>query len=657
MKQKWGREGYAGDWPSDRRVWTIAAFFVALLSVVAIYAYRYERVWTPLQRFYLAQYLSSDTNLRKNTGHYLLLNAVNKNGSHLALDEEVTETDNGGYALTDEAVQAGDQRLEWQRGQFDNAKMHAYLGHWIYRDQNFLDLTKPALWGGLGVLLVGLVVAIPKDVARKRERKEGRRLKGPELVSVREFNRRNRTDGIGFVQQERTLKQKLFGQVESLNLPRRAESSHILIMGDSGTGKSALIRKILIDVAERGEAAIVYDPALEYTPQFYSPERGDAILNPLDERMPYWSPSDELGHDVEAITLAASLLPDRHNENVFFVESPRKIFAHLLTFRPTPEELVWWMSNPEEIDRRVKGTPYAAMIDPQSPPQRSGVLGSLNMVADAMKLLPREKETSGRWNARTWSQERRGWLFITSTPETRKRLVPLTSLWLDTLVLRLMNQGRTSPLPVWFVLDELASLQKLPQLHTAITENRKSNNPVVLGFQGRSQLETRYGHEAEAMLSQPATKIFLRTSEPRSAKWISDTIGEQEIERIRESRSSGQYPQTRKSKSYNLEREIRPLVMASEITGLRDLHGYLKSGNEVVRMSFPYIELPDRQPKFIQRVMKTELKEELKTVAAAAGANGGPEQKIAPQIPPQEIKQGREQQLQRTAPKQQHFFE
>ena len=63
--------------------------------------------------------------------------------------------------------------------------------------------------------------------------------------------------------------------------------------------------------------------------------------------------------------------------------------------------------------------------------------------------------------------------------------------------------------------------QRLPQLHTAITENRKSNNPVVLGFQGRAQLETRYGHDAEAMLSQPATKIFLRTSEPHAAKWIS----------------------------------------------------------------------------------------------------------------------------------------
>jgi len=45
------------------------------------------------------------------------------------------------------------------------------------------------------------------------------------------------------------------------------------------------------------------------------------------------------------------------------------------------------MSHPEEIDRRVKGTEYAAMIDRDSPPQRNGVLGSLSMVADAMKLL------------------------------------------------------------------------------------------------------------------------------------------------------------------------------------------------------------------------------------------------------------------------------
>src|SRR5207245_10852250 len=133
-------------------------------------------------------------------------------------------------------------------------------------------------------------------------------------------------------------------------------------------------------------------------------------------------------------------------------------------------------------------------------------------------------------------------------------VAPITVLCLAMLVLRLMHRGPRGHRPVWFVLDELASLQRLPQLHTAVTENRKSNNPVVLGFQGRSQLETRYGHDAEAMLSQPATKIFLRTSEPRAAKWIADTIGEIEIERLRESRSKG----TRGQQSYGMERQVEP---------------------------------------------------------------------------------------------------
>ena len=665
MKQRWGREDDAGEFPSDKAVWTIGAFCVALLSVFAIVGYRYMRVWTPLQRHYLTTYVGTPVAAAFRTdGGYTLLMVVTRKGTRMALDNEVepfvTEKGEGTFTLTEEAIKVGDLKLEWQRARYDNAKLHEFLGHWIYQDQTLTDLAKPALWGGLGVLLVGLVAAIPMDSARKRIRKHGRRLKGPELVTARAFNRRNRSDGIGFLQQQ-SFTQKILHWKSWLRLPREIESSHILVMGDSGKGKSALIRQILLQIEERGETAIVYDPATpaDYVPYFLTPSRGDLILNPLDERMPYWTPGDELRQGADALTLAASLFPDRHNENSFFVEAPRKIFAHLLSFHPTPQELVWWMSHPEEIDRRVKGTEYAAMIDRDSPPQRNGVLGSLSMVADAMKLLPSEAETKGRWSTLEWSKERRGWLFLTSTPDTRKRLAPLISLWLDMLVLRLMNQGRMSPRPVWFILDELATLQRLPQLHTAITENRKSNNPVVLGFQGRSQLEVRYGHEAEAMMSQPSTKIFLCTSEPHAAKWISDTIGEQEIERIRESRTSEQFPQSRKSKGYNLEREIRPLVMASEISGLEKMHGYLKCGNLVARLSLPYIELESKEPQYIERPAQQPPEEPAKVAAAAAGAgkpsgNGASGQTLVPS----EQQQSEDQKIQREPARQQRdFFE
>jgi hypothetical protein len=215
------------------------------------------------------------------------------------------------------------------------------------------------------------------------------------------------------------------------------------------------------------------------------------------------------------------------------------------------------------------------------------------------------------------------------------------------LVLRLMNLGQPSRRPVWFILDELASLQRLPQLHTAITENRKSNNPVILGFQGRSQLETRYGHDAEAMLSQPATKIFLRTSEPHAAKWIADTIGEVEIERLRESRSTGQ----RGQQSYGLERQVEPLVMASEISGLAALRGYLKLGNLVVRLHVPFIDLPSRHPAFIERPTQTSHTTTL-PVAAPVESSETP----APRLTPRNLTQTPEHQQSPSSQVHEAFF-
>ncbi len=41
--------------------------------------------------------------------------------------------------------------------------------------------------------------------------------------------------------------------------------------------------------------------------------------------------------------------------------------------------------------------------------------------------------------------------------------------------------------------------------------------------------------------------------------------------------------------------------MASEVAGLDPLHGYLKHGNLVLRMRFPYLELEGHAEKYIER--------------------------------------------------------
>jgi Type IV secretion-system coupling protein DNA-binding domain len=598
--QQWGRRESL-IWPPRGFLYTLGALFIALVFTGLFVWLRFEFGLRSLERYYLPYYLRTETigTLHPVGVYRLIFVSGAKSRTRPALEADlragVTPQPDGPplpLTLSDDARKQGFRSLFREAPRrYANKPLHDWIARWIYGGQPvWRFFLGPLLWG-IPVFGILLPLSIPRDIRRLKDLRYGRRLKGPVLVSPRGFNKTIEGEGIGITT----------GHIRrtQLRLPRTAENKHFLAVGDTGSGKTSIIRQMLVQVEERGECAIIYDPACEFVKQFYDEHRGDIVLNPLDARMPYWSPSAELRRRAEAKAIAVSMFQPEGITNKFFVEAPQKIFAHLLTFLPTPDELVTWMSNEEEIDKRVRRTEYWALIDKRAPHQRTGVLGSLNMCADSFRLLPRQEETTTTWTATKWAEERRGWIFITSRPTLREALRPLISLWIDLLVLRLLNEPDPGQKPVWFVIDELASLQRLPQLHTAITENRKSQNPVVLGFQGRSQMEARYGEDAEAMLSQPATKIFLRTSEPRAAKWVSEAIGEVEIERLRETHYDG----SRAGRNFALDRQVEPLVLPSEISGLPDLRAFLKYGNHVARFSFPFVEIEEKHPAFIERNM------------------------------------------------------
>lgn len=570
--------------------------------------------WPPLQRYYFSQYFL--TGGASGKGQHFFLYVLDSKGAHRARNEDVVrgslrgDPSQGGFPflISEQAQKHGAWGLAWREfPELENRTAYEWLRQEIYDGQTPLELIRwPLLFGC--VFIFGLLpLEIRRDRKAAREARRGQILRGPRLVSAPEFNRLRQSDGIGF----ETLhwpgnRHTIIGrkrQWDVLRIPRSEENSHFLLMGDSGSGKSSLIRQILAQVRERGESAVVYDPAFEFTPQFYTPTT-DVILNPTDKRTPFWAPSDEVQDPAEALALAGSLFPDKPRDNTFFTEASRKIFAHLLRYRPTPQDLTEWMRNMDELDKRVAGTELEAMIPKTAGGQRAAVQGTFNQAAAAFQLLPAESEAVGRWSAASWAKARSGWIFIPSSPTLRESLRPLLSMWLDSLILRLMESAKDKPQRVWFILDELSSLQRLPQLPTAITEGRKSNICLVIGFQGRSQLESLYGHQAEAMLSQPMTKVFLRTSEPHSAEWVSRSIGEVEVARLEETHSQSVPAfMGRHGKSSRLQRNMEPLVMASIIEGLHNLTGYVKSRDLVVPVSFPYFKLEARHPAFLPRAL------------------------------------------------------
>ena len=589
--------------PPHYPMYSFGAVFVSLFVTVLCIYLHFAFVMSPLQRYYLPCYVQTGflSSMLQSSDYQLVTVSDRQHHARPVTEDDVqpgsTPQPNSKpipLVLSQAARSSGVVFLyRGAKVSYQNRPLHLYLQHFVYDGDSFLAIFRVPLWSGLAVFLLQLPFTVRKDVRRLKEMKYGRLLKGPVMVSPKAFNRAIKGDGVGF----RTTESK-----DLMRIPQPAEGQHIELMGDTGTGKTRLIMQLLVQIRERGHSAIVYDPACEFVQRFYDP-KNDTILNPLDARCPYWGPSEELRRRAEAKAIAASLYqPTTDKKGEFFTETPQKIFAHLLTFGPSPQELVEWMANPDEIDRRVQNTEMAMMLAKGAQQQRNGVLASLGLIADSLRMLPRKETAHSRWSATEWAEERKGWIFLTSKPSEREALRPLHSLWIDLLVLRLLNEPKESQHPVWFVLDELASLQRLPQLHTAITENRKSKNPLVLGFQGKAQLEMIYGHLAEVMLSQPTTKIFLRTTEPKAAEWVSNAIGKVEIERLRETHSTG----LRAGNNFTVERQVEPLVLDSEVAGLPDRHAFLKLGNHVARFAFDYWNIPATQPAFVPRPLEDD---------------------------------------------------
>jgi type IV secretory pathway TraG/TraD family ATPase VirD4 len=456
------------------------------------------------------------------------------------------------------------------------------------------------------ICFVGLVFA-GAQLDRKQDAaaRNGRLLRGPHLVSRWRFNQNTRGNGLRFrVVNRRNFFEWLTGDSGyNLTIERNREAHHIQIAGDTGSGKSTLVRQIVHQIAARNEVAIVFDPDREYIREFFREDRGDWVLNPKDDRCPYWPIGDEADVEAEATPIAIGLFPDEPIRQQFFLSHTRAIFSYLLaTYNPTVNELAYWMAHPEEIDKRVVGTEHAHTLTANAAPQRAGILGSLNEAGKPLRMMPTLGEGRRSWTVRNWTRQRKGWIFITSTPDTIDALRPLQSLWLDMLILKLQT---SAPQPgqarVWMVPDELASLNALPQLHSALTKQRKSDNPIVLGFQGMSQLDAIYGKKAETILSQAYTNLVLRTREPRAARHLSELIGKAQIERMRESKPSRLFE--RKQGSFSSERVIDPVVLEGEIQGLADLHGYFVQQDKVVAIQFRPEPKQAIAPDLIERMI------------------------------------------------------
>ncbi|WP_431470123.1 type IV secretion system DNA-binding domain-containing protein [Sphingosinithalassobacter sp. LHW66-3] len=394
--------------------------------------------------------------------------------------------------------------------------------------------------------------------------------------------------------------------------PWRREQSHTMLVGTTGTGKTVALTELVDEIRERGERAVIFDLTGAFIETFYEADR-DIILNPLDARCPAWSVFNDCASRAEFHSAAESLVPhDGGGSEQFWVLAARTMFVETCIKlaeegRGTNEALADELMNADlsDLHRLLEDTMAGPITTPSAAKMAESVRAVFNVNAKAMQMLPSDGEP---FSIRKWVRgtcERGSLLFLSARYVDMSVLSQLLTLWLDTAINTLMTGRRTRDLKLWFLIDELGALHRLPSLEKGLQTARNFGGAIVTGVHAFAKLKEVYGENMAMTLSSLArTKLILATADRETATWCSDVVGHREVREMEEGYSYG-YNNARDAVSLTPRRQVVPLLLPDEFMELPSLTGFIKFPDGFP--AAPVTLLPCDRPRLAEGFIAREL--------------------------------------------------
>jgi ATP-dependent exoDNAse (exonuclease V) alpha subunit len=316
---QWGRKETIL-FPPHSPIYSYGAIFFALI-LTSIFVYlRFSYGQTPLQQFYTPIYAKSAAGgaLNRKGKYQLLYVGDGAKAGRLATEsdvqEGVTATPNGKHiplAISAQATAHGLRII--YRGEeqtFFDAPLHAYLRTAVFGGDQLRSIyASPLLFGFLS-LLAQLPFAIRKDIRRRKELKYGRRLKGPVLLTPKEFNKTVNGDGIGFVTTEAKEMMRIAAHTtrdkKEIHTPSEVLAAHRQVAAEFGNQADRVVqeardransmeRKPLATAPERVQEAVTFAKNRNFEREAVTDER-DIMRDALRRGMGDLTYSQVRGH-------------------------------------------------------------------------------------------------------------------------------------------------------------------------------------------------------------------------------------------------------------------------------------------------------------------------------------------------------------------------
>lgn len=356
-----------------------------------------------------------------------------------------------------------------------------------------------------------------------------------------------------------------------------------MTLGTTGSGKTTVFRKLLAQMREREDTAVVFDLTGAYVEAFYDPER-DTILNPADARCPAWTIFNDCHSYSDFTAAAGALIPSDGGAadpfwalaaRTLFIEMCMKLIEKKLTSNKALADNLM-TADLKLVHKHLANTIADPITAPEAAKMAESIRAVFNTNAQVLRFLP---DDGPQYSIRDWmtSEKKPGSiLFITSDYTDLEMNRALLTLWSNLAIHSLMTMRKTRDLRTWFVFDELGALHRLPAIENGLQTARNFGGAMVLGLHSFDKLVQVYGEENARNLSSLArTKLILAAADLDTAEQGSRYIGNREIRQMDEGYSYG-YNNTRDASTLTPRKQIEPLVIPDDIMNLPSLHGFVK---------------------------------------------------------------------------------
>lgn len=416
----------------------------------------------------------------------------------------------------------------------------------------------------------------------------GRRLEGDEhirgthLVTAKELKRWTERKWKAYAKQfGKAFKTGPKYTIAGIKFPPNAVEAQTAICGTVGTGKSNAIKELLATVRDHGGRAIIYDRMGAYVRDFYDPTR-DIIINPFDMRSHVWSPFLEAESPEFFTQIAEVLIPDTSSGgDAFWTKSARIVFDYAAqqifgSKDASNARLRDAILNipAEELSALIEQTPGRHFFN-EDIKKTSGSIRA-NLISE-LRFLEFLRDDGDPFSIREWiKREGSGFVFLTGDAEHAAATRNVISTIFEVAANALMTCEEANDPRVWFIMDEVPTLNRMPFLPKSLAEIRQFGGAFVVGYQVYSQLEDIYGDKgAQTIAGNLNNRIVFNTPDADTAERFSKSLGSEDVEERRESITVGAH-ETRDGVGFMSQRTERRIVTASQIQSLPQFEGYVR---------------------------------------------------------------------------------